>query len=562
MLTKQTKFIIAIVIQLIIIFSIIIFKTAVLTGGTEVLLRIEPVDPRDPLRGDHLNFSYEISSPNSSLFNYSPIKEGDTVYVPLEQQGKYWVAVSSVQKTKPIGKGKIFLRGKILSAYDNRIQIIYGIEDYFIPEGTGQDFSFWRQEASARVSIDKDGNAVLKQIYVNDKPFTKEETPITNGNENKEVVNLENCTVTGCPGWVGDTDYFAIIGDVKKNGAYSIRGGSFNALTSEKALTKNFSDPGGNLTLESYLRMGEGLQWQWGIEYLDSSDNVVAGIEKLEAGTGGGWFAYWDKSGQKMTGKGADDPSPFTYNQFNRLKIVLNRDTEKADYTIYNTDDKTVKWSVIGVPISTGKIAKIKIFGYRNSSAHSGNRYFYVDDIRINSGQTILFDGFEDKNQSLIHKEFSYPYPLSWQENGVNFDLTGVEFGNMTAPQGTLDRNLPYEGFYEKGEKIYALKLILKVKMPSNQNRNQCVGINFRLLLDEEGNKAPSNSKQFFFPAGGCIAEPDATYFNNPIVFVVPETQKDFTITTGGQSDVFFEVKVLDNGDIKVEKVPMQSQGE
>lgn len=171
MLTKQTKFIIAIVIQLVIIFSIIIFKMAVLKGGTEVLLRIEAVDPRDPLRGDHLTFSYEISNLNSYLFNYFPIRDGDTVYVPLKQQGKYWTAIFGVQKTKPVDEGEIFIRGKISSSYGERVHVIYGIEDYFIPERTGQDFSFGRQEVAARVSIDKNGNAVLKQIYVNDKPW-------------------------------------------------------------------------------------------------------------------------------------------------------------------------------------------------------------------------------------------------------------------------------------------------------------------------------------------------------------------------------------------------------
>lgn len=170
MLTKQTKFIIAIIIQLVIIFSIIIFKMAVLTSGAEVLLRIEPVDPRDPLRGDHLTFSYEISSLDSYLFNYSPVKKGDTVYVPLKQQGKYWVVVFGIQKTK-LTDGKIFIRGKVVSSYGNKIRVIYGIEDYFIPEGAGQDFTFWRREAAARVSIDKNGNAVLKQIYVDGKPW-------------------------------------------------------------------------------------------------------------------------------------------------------------------------------------------------------------------------------------------------------------------------------------------------------------------------------------------------------------------------------------------------------
>ncbi len=171
MLTKQTKFFIAIVVQLVIMFSIIIFKMAVLTGGTEVLLRIEPVAPRDPLRGDHLTFSYQISNLDPYLFNYFPIRDGDTVYVPLTQQGKYWVATCGVQNTKTGDEGKIFLRGKILSSYGNRIHVIYGIEDYFLAEGVGQGFNFWRQEVTAKVSIDKNGNAALKQIYVNGKPW-------------------------------------------------------------------------------------------------------------------------------------------------------------------------------------------------------------------------------------------------------------------------------------------------------------------------------------------------------------------------------------------------------
>jgi len=170
MLTKQTKFIIAVTIQVAILFSVIIFKMAILAGGVEVLLKVEPVDPRDLLRGDHLTFSYKISTLNSHLFNYSPIREGDTIYVPLKRQGKYWTAVFGIQKTKP-PEGEIFLRGKVSRIYGNKVHIIYGIEDYFIPEGIGRNFTFWRQEVSAKVSIDKDGKAILRQIYVNGKPW-------------------------------------------------------------------------------------------------------------------------------------------------------------------------------------------------------------------------------------------------------------------------------------------------------------------------------------------------------------------------------------------------------
>lgn len=165
------KFIIAIVIQLVIIFSVIVFKIAVLTGGTEVLLRIKPIVFRKSLRGNYLTISYEISNLNSYFFNYFPIRNGDTVYVPLVQQGKYWVARSGIGKMKPIDERYIFLKGKVLSTYGNSVNIVYDIEEYFIPEGISQDFTFWRQEVAARVSIDENGNAVLKQIYINNKPW-------------------------------------------------------------------------------------------------------------------------------------------------------------------------------------------------------------------------------------------------------------------------------------------------------------------------------------------------------------------------------------------------------
>ena len=184
MLTKQTKFILAIALQVIIIFAIIIFKVSILSGGTDILLRIEPVDPRDMLRGDYATFQYSsISNLESYISGGQQIRNGDTVYVLLRQSGKYWLA-QSIQKTKPLS-GSIALKGRVASGGLNtqpdilpnqwigasRIHVIYGIEEYFIPEGQGQGFSFFNTEAAARVMVDDDGNAVLKQIFVNDKPW-------------------------------------------------------------------------------------------------------------------------------------------------------------------------------------------------------------------------------------------------------------------------------------------------------------------------------------------------------------------------------------------------------
>lgn len=177
--TKQTKFIIAIGIQLIILFAIIIFKSSVLIGGTEVLLKIEPIDPRDILRGDYVEFQYSnLSMIDLSLFNYSFPKENDKIYVSLRKNNKYWEAAGIAQEKPKTG---LFIKGTIYDIDSDEANIIYNIEEYFIPENTGINFNFNQGEPYVKVVIDKNGNAVLKQLYVYDTPF--EEYASFNGDE-------------------------------------------------------------------------------------------------------------------------------------------------------------------------------------------------------------------------------------------------------------------------------------------------------------------------------------------------------------------------------------------
>ena len=60
-LDKKSKFFLAVAIQLVIILLLLITKISIFSGGEEVLLKIAPVDPRDPLRGDYVTFRYDIS---------------------------------------------------------------------------------------------------------------------------------------------------------------------------------------------------------------------------------------------------------------------------------------------------------------------------------------------------------------------------------------------------------------------------------------------------------------------------------------------------------------------
>jgi uncharacterized membrane-anchored protein len=184
MMTKQTKFILAITLQALIIFGIILYKISILIAGTEILLKIVPADPRDVLRGDFATFQYSaISNLDEYVLNGQQFGNGDTVYVVLRQIGKYW-SPQKVQKNRPPDES-LFLKGRVESGGTesdstilprrrfggSRLHVVYGIEDYFIPEGRGQGFSFQNKEAAAMVVVDENGSAFIEQVYVEDKPW-------------------------------------------------------------------------------------------------------------------------------------------------------------------------------------------------------------------------------------------------------------------------------------------------------------------------------------------------------------------------------------------------------
>lgn len=102
-LSPSIKFLIAIFVQLAIVFGLVVFNAAMLARGTEILLPIEPFDPRDPLRGDYAILRYEISNIKEDFFvnKGNELKGNDLIYVSLEKRDNYWIAKgASVQKPK------------------------------------------------------------------------------------------------------------------------------------------------------------------------------------------------------------------------------------------------------------------------------------------------------------------------------------------------------------------------------------------------------------------------------------------------------------------------------
>ena len=180
--SKRNKFIIAIAIQTAILFFIVLFNLLILSGDEEVFLKIRPADPRDPFRGDYITFQYDISRIKGSFFDSSEkIKYGDKIYISLLKRKNYHVIANRVSKNKP--DTGIFIKGTVndirIRQNGNSIDevfVSYGIEEYFIPENSGRNVSFNGQNTFAKVILDKNGNAVLKNVYVNGKLWPPKNT--------------------------------------------------------------------------------------------------------------------------------------------------------------------------------------------------------------------------------------------------------------------------------------------------------------------------------------------------------------------------------------------------
>ncbi len=153
-----------------------------LSNGREVILNVIPVDPRDMFRGDYVTLSYEISTLEyfDSVTYGTPgsnVDVGDTIYIQLLSNGmmayyyEYPNSPAIFTKTMPTAKNRIAVKGVVKDKYvdsDERVHLSvdYGIESYFVPEGTGKDIERRIRDGNvqARIIVDKYGNASVKSL--------------------------------------------------------------------------------------------------------------------------------------------------------------------------------------------------------------------------------------------------------------------------------------------------------------------------------------------------------------------------------------------------------------
>src|SRR3990172_12283844 len=161
---RKAFFAFAVFFQFAVLLFMIFFYQSLVVGGTDVVLKTVPVDPRDLLRGQYVALRYDISTLDYSLFIHGDLPHpGDNVYVSLVNSGTYWRPVSASKKLPQSG---VFLRGEVIESSGGRIAVVYGIESYFVDPEMAEKLgeASRRGDLLMRVTIDENGKGTLRDV--------------------------------------------------------------------------------------------------------------------------------------------------------------------------------------------------------------------------------------------------------------------------------------------------------------------------------------------------------------------------------------------------------------
>ncbi|RRI02338.1 hypothetical protein EH240_12815 [Mesorhizobium tamadayense] len=167
---------------------IIAGRAVILRNGKEVVLKIEPVDPRDLLRGDYISLGYDISRiPAKLIANIPPgkLSSDDTSIVVRLKKGAdaYWLPTAAWfgQVPTPAAPDEADIVGHVAEGWDLRspdttIAPDYGIERFYLPEGEGMAIQsdMRARPFGIKLALSANGTAQIKALMDGDKTLFEE----------------------------------------------------------------------------------------------------------------------------------------------------------------------------------------------------------------------------------------------------------------------------------------------------------------------------------------------------------------------------------------------------
>lgn len=179
-----SKIALLVAIQTLTVLAIVADKQWTLSTGTPVLLQTQPIDPRSLFMGDYVSLSYSISAlpldGEAAVAGDQRFAQEDTVWVAIKPNVDGAQAVSVHHQRSAISPGLLALKGKVQRLDENMqsvagrivkrrtLHVRYGIEQYYVQEGTGHQIERPRgnEKVSVRVAIDARGQAGILALLL------------------------------------------------------------------------------------------------------------------------------------------------------------------------------------------------------------------------------------------------------------------------------------------------------------------------------------------------------------------------------------------------------------
>ena len=151
--------------------QIVVSRMRHLENGREIVLKAQPVDPRSLFRGDYVILGYGIF--RVPRVEGEAVENGDVRYVTIQQAGDEWNVVAA-GKTYPatVAPGQAVIRGEVVNTWPGdtsvTLEMHYGIESYFVPEGQGLELEQKVRTGDLKVivALDADGKAAIKGLVL------------------------------------------------------------------------------------------------------------------------------------------------------------------------------------------------------------------------------------------------------------------------------------------------------------------------------------------------------------------------------------------------------------
>ena len=177
------RLVLIVILQTLVLVSMVGMKQWTLNTGTPIVLETRPIDPRSLFRGDYVRLNYAINTLRlAELPLDREFKKHERIYALLKKADPYWKPISLHHERPVILPDHVVIKGEVVGVSNRRwnremrsweeidhVRVHYGIENYFVPEGTGRELERPKpgEKISIRVAVDRFGNAGIKAVLVN-----------------------------------------------------------------------------------------------------------------------------------------------------------------------------------------------------------------------------------------------------------------------------------------------------------------------------------------------------------------------------------------------------------